>query len=108
MMIGRATKEDIDDALKVLGWLHAIERGDMPECVDADGDEWFDCDDGDQCRRVIDGLLDILNTGGMARVIWGMATVCSPKNAIINPDADTLELHPRIKKALEAQESTAA
>ena len=64
-----------------------------------DAIEWLDERDTDQYAKLLDGLRRLLNQGSISRVIWGMAVICDPANEIIDPDADTLEAHPRLDAA---------
>jgi hypothetical protein len=34
------------------------------------------------------------------RVVFGMAVVLDPRNEVVDPDADTLEIHPKYAAAI--------
>lgn len=106
MKIARPSEADIDAALKLLRIFNTIEGGLDPTQTDDDAeDEWLDLDDEGACRRVLRHILDSLpRRSGLERVVWGMATVCDPQNAIIDPDSDALELHPSLRRVEPAKE----
>ncbi|MDO5288500.1 MAG: hypothetical protein Q4F13_02550 [Pseudomonadota bacterium] len=101
MKIAKPDKNDFDKAFLALAWISAIERGEMPLEIAEDEDEMLDFDNADQCRRIVDGMEDLLDSVSLSRVIWGMYSLCDPENRIIDPNADTLELHPSIVQALK-------
>jgi hypothetical protein len=74
----------------------------MPEIDDDSEIEWFDRDNSDDCRRALHAILDSSAKGSIFRVVFGMAVVLDPRNELLDPDADTIERHPRIVEALEA------
>lgn len=102
MKMAKASEADLKAALEVCSILHGLERGHMPAQDDDDDYEPFDIDDREQCQRALKALLDAVDRGSISRVILGMAVVLDPKNKIVDPDAETLELHPEIAQALEA------
>lgn len=110
MKMAKASPEDLDMAMKLANALDDITRGYFPErFIDLDGDphgieipERIDTDDAAQYERLIDGLRELLRQGSIFRVIWGMAVVCDPANECIDPDADTIEHHPK-RQQLEQQ-----
>lgn len=64
-----------------------------------DGPE-FDVDDPKSCQRAIRRLLKLHDRGSSLRVVWGMATIIDPANAIIDPIADVLQLHPTLVRLM--------
>lgn len=108
--MAKASEADIDMAMTLANVLEDIERGYFPEkFIDLDGDPHaieipthIDTDDADQYARMIEKLRDLLRKGSISRVIWGMAVVCDPSNECIDPDADTIEHHPKLQQ-LEKQ-----
>lgn len=106
MKMARASKADLDAALEVSRILGDLERGYMP-CDDEDDDaERFDLDNPRQCRRALDALLEAASRGSLFRVTFGMATLLDPRNKLLDPDADTLELHPDLQKAAQPEAQT--
>lgn len=101
MKMAKASEADIEMAMTLANVLDDIERGYFPTKFahvddDPDESEWLDTRDREQYERLIDGLKRLLNQGSIFRVVWGMAVICDPQNECIDPDADTIELHPKL------------
>lgn len=92
MMMARSSSSDIEACMALAGLLNALADGYFND------EDWspFDQDDGDDCRKAIARILELHDCGSMLRVVWGMATLCRPENAVIDPDADVLRLHPSL------------
>lgn len=112
MRIAHASNNDLEAALGLLGLLDALSRGYYPSDVDDDGREsedtpddplYFDEDDPAHLAQAWKRLKTLLDAapGFQGRVIGGAHALMSPGNAVIDPDDDCLELHPRLKQALE-------
>ena len=97
MKMAKASEVDIEMAMKVANYLEAIVRGHMPDDLSQVPEEieWLDYDDREQYARLLDGVQLLLRQGSISRVVWGMSVVCDPKNECIDPDADTIEHHPK-------------
>lgn len=106
--VARASAEELSNALDLIGILESLDGGYYPSAPGAGprGDEptFFDEDDTNHLRHAYDLVMEVVKRrpGGLGRVIWGAATMMDPRNQIIDPDADTVKLHPRIVAALEA------
>lgn len=107
--------EDGEVACRIMGILEDVDRGDFPRRVDGkfqEGDpDWFDEDDENHLRAFYRRLKDLMDRspGALTRVIGGMVwCVMYEKNEIIDPESTTLELHPRLVKALEMMPSEIA
>jgi hypothetical protein len=107
--------EDGEVACRIMGILEDVDRGDFPRGVDGkfqEGDpDWFDEDDENHLRAFYRRLKDLMDRspGALTRVIGGMVwCVMYEKNEIIDPESTTLELHPRLVKALEMMPSEIA
>lgn len=94
MKMARASERDLEAALAVSRILEDLEEGYMPGPDDAEDIEFFDRDDPEQCRRALDAILRAAQQGGIFRVTFGMTVVLDPRNKLLDPDADTLELSP--------------
>ena len=95
MKMAKASKADMEMALKLCSALEAIDRRFFPEGVEVDADpDEFDIEDDEHCGIVLQHLYDILQGGSIGRVIWGMYVLMDPENRIVDPDARTLEPHP--------------
>lgn len=105
MKMARASRQDIEAALEVTRILSDLENRYMP----GDGEEleFFDRDDAEQCKRALGMLLDAAAHGSLFRVTFGMTVVLDPRNELLDPNADTLEKHPKTLAALAAQGATA-
>lgn len=98
MKMAKASEADISMAMDLANVMDDIERGYFPSKFsddEDDGIEWIDTHDREQYQKLIDSLKRLLNQGSISRVIWGMAVVCDPENEAIDPDADTIEHHPK-------------
>ena len=96
--MAKASEADISMAMDLANVMDDIERGYFPAKFSDDeeeGIEWIDTHDREQYEKLIDGLKLLLKKGSISRVIWGMAVVCDPDNEAIDPDADTIEHHPK-------------
>lgn len=96
--MAKASEADISMAMDLANVMDDIERGYFPAKFSDDeeeGIEWIDTHDREQYEKLIDGLKLLLKKGSISRVIWGMAVVCDPENEAIDPDADTIEHHPK-------------
>lgn len=112
LKMAKASKEDIDSAMRLLAILQAIEENEFfPDLKPGDDiseaePEDFDCDDRHHLRTFYEQVKECARRPAacLMRVIWGFDTLASTHNSIIDPDCDVLELHPRIVRALETQE----
>ncbi|CDN60002.1 hypothetical protein I35_1479 [Burkholderia cenocepacia H111] len=99
MKMARASKADLDAAIDVSNVIEQLEKGWMPYDDDSDKLERFDRDDAKQCQRALAAILDAASTGSLFRVTFGMTVVLDPRNELLDPAADTLELHPKLVAA---------
>lgn len=100
MKMARASETDLKVALDVSRIIEDLECGYLPpESEDADQD-YFNEDNAEHCQRAIKAILRAAERGSIFRVTFGMAVILDPRNEILNPNADTLDLHPRIAAAL--------
>lgn len=103
MKMAKASDADIEMAMTLANVIDDIERGYFPtKFADIDDDpdesEWIDTDDREQYARLVDGLRRLLCQGSLFRVVLGMAVICDPANECIDPDAHTIELHPKLQQ----------
>lgn len=92
--MARASEQDLEAALTVSRIIEELEKGYMPGDDNAEETEFFDQDDPAHCKRALDAILIAARQGSIFRVAFGMAVVLDPRNKVLDPDADTLELHP--------------
>jgi len=104
MKMAKASETDIRMALDLASALEEIESGYFPTNLQANCDaeietsERIDTTDRQQYERLIWGLQNLLRTGSLFRVVFGMAVICDPANELINPDTNVLEHHPKRQK----------
>jgi hypothetical protein len=110
MKMAKASEKDIDAAGNAMSVLQDISGGYYPQ---RDGDECddnrFDPEDPAHLRKFYDLMSATLDAspGWPGRVIGGMCyVILYKKNQIVDPDADTLELHPTLTRS--AKESPRA
>lgn len=103
MLTAKASDEDLQCADQLTFTMEAIAGGYFPDeiCVDEIG-EAFDAENPADCQRVVRHLLDIASKGSIGRAVLGLRTVFDPRNAVLAPDSDVLELHPRLSQGLDA------
>lgn len=104
MKMAKASEADLDMAMELISVLDDIESGYFPGRFgdpESESSERIDTYDRQQYDRLIDNLRRLLNRGSIGRVIMGMAVVCDPSNECIDPDAGTIEHHPK-RQQMEA------
>ena len=95
--MAKANQGDIDMALTLSSFLDSIDKGFVPDAVtvDSEKNEWLNKDDGEQCCRIVNELKSIIGHGNFFRVAYGLAVLLDPSNEVVDPEADTLEHHPK-------------
>lgn len=108
MKMAKASEADLDMAMELTNAFDSLTRrwgAYVPEkverIVDDNESERFDLSDDEQCRRVLEYLIELVGRASLVRVVFGMAVVCDPRNALLDPEADTLEHHPDREKAVQ-------
>ena len=109
--MARATPADLDVAIRLVGVLEAVDNGRYPSSlIDGlhadDAPDRFDADDPEHARKLVDWIVRLMASrpGGLARVVHGMAVLCDPVNAMIDPGADDLEPHPDLIRKSDVRE----
>lgn len=105
MKMARASEQELEAALTVSRIIEELEKGYMPGTDDSDEIEFFDPQDRHQCQRVLAAILTAAKQGCIFRVTFGMAVVLDPRNKLLDPNADTLEIHPDLVRLKAAQQS---
>ncbi|MCO6057352.1 hypothetical protein NG726_11790 [Pseudomonas sp. MOB-449] len=100
MKMARASEQDLECAQQVASFLESLIKGYLPDCISSAPDEidWLDLGDHDQLRRIVEALIEIAGKGSMFRVTFGMEVLLDPRNELLDPNADTLELHPVLRQ----------
>lgn len=108
MKMARASEQDLEAALTVSRIIEELEKGYMPGDDNAEETEFFDQDNPEHCKRALDAILSATHQGSIFRVTFGMAVVLDPRNKLLDPDADTLELHPDLVRKAASVAAPAA
>lgn len=107
LRMAKASREDIAAAGELASILDNIWRGYYPAYDGAeDSPTFFDADKREHLEFLYERIRVLADRGSLFRVVLGLETLLSDANAIVDPDLDHLELHPRFK-ALEAPEGFA-
>lgn len=103
MKMAKASEADIDAAMKLCSALESLERyRTMPtQDDDTDDADSFDENDREDCKKALGIVLELFGRASLFRVVFGMAVVLDPRNKIVDPDADVLEIHPDIRREQE-------
>lgn len=107
MKMAKASQADLDMAMELVSafenlgsrWVPAMPM-EIEQVSDEQEHEGFDRDDDTQCGRALRYLLDLTDRASLGRVVWGMAVVCDKDNQLLDPDADTIEVHPGLVPAV--------
>ena len=102
MKMAKPSDEDIRLAMDIARIVEDLEQRYRPELVFGEDDQelWLDTESIDELQAVVEKIREIAARGSIFRVVFGMAVAIDPKNAVFDPDADTLELHPILLDAL--------
>ena len=102
MKMAKPTDHDINLALDIARIVEDLEQRYRPALVFGEEDQelWLDMESIDELQAVVEKIREIAARGSIFRVVLGMAVAIDPKNAVFDPDADTLELHPILLDAL--------
>lgn len=101
MKMAKASEADMNMAMELSSALESLSTrwgAYMPEKIERlTGDaenERFEIDDHEQCRRVIEHLIELVRSASLMRVVFGMTVMLDPRNKCVDPDADVIEHHP--------------
>lgn len=112
MKMAKASQKDIEAAGELMGILDAISRGQYPATEDEDDAPYhFDQDKFEHLQRFYERVSATLDKspGYPGRIIGGMCYVIMwDKNEIIDPDADTIELHPKFARIEDERDAAVA
>lgn len=103
MKMAKATENDIEVSMEITSIIGNLERGYRPTLIFGDDDLGLliDMDSIDDLRAVVAKIREIARRGSLFRVVFGMGVLLDPKNEVVDPDADHLEIHPKFS-AMEA------
>ncbi|MBW7902989.1 MAG: hypothetical protein H3C26_16020 [Rhodocyclaceae bacterium] len=99
MKMAKATAADLKAAMAVTAILEGLDRQWLPAgLAEKFGDDRFDIDNPEHLREVARLILVVASTGSIGRVAYGMLALLDPRNEMVDPAADTLEVHPRFER----------
>lgn len=104
--MAKASERDMDAGYDLMHVLSDLDRGYYPELPDErkpDAPTFFDEDDHAHLQHLHSVLKKIIDRapGFMVRVMGGMSCLLNPANAVIDPEADTIEFHPGLLRHVE-------
>lgn len=108
MKMAKASENDLVMANKLAQLLECLLDGEFPYDVDRDETDHFDVENHRDCEKAFENIFDMLGKHSLFRVVFGMQVVCDPRNELLDPDADTLEVHPKFEKLEQERDSLAA
>lgn len=94
MKMAKATENDLRASLDLATAMEALEGGYLPNEI-SNGEIDVKYDERRHAAQVVEYLIGIARRGSLMRVSFGMVVILDPKNEIVDPDSDTLELHPK-------------
>lgn len=106
--LGKASDEDLNVAYRLMSLVDAIDDGYYPSNEEG-APTFFDEDDRDHLQllyRLVNEIAE--NSGGIHRVVGAAGILLDPKNNLIDPDEDCIELHPDLKATIAAGEEVEA
>lgn len=108
MKMAKASVADLEMAMELVNALESLSSrwgASMPEKIakpqSDEEDEGFSLDDDENCRRVCDYLIQLTRSASLSRVVMGMVVILDPANALVDPEASTLETHPDTQVAMK-------
>ncbi|MBW7903812.1 MAG: hypothetical protein H3C26_20275 [Rhodocyclaceae bacterium] len=105
MKMAKASQADLDMANELAWLLEALEKRCLPEVLSEQfGDDEFDIDNPEHVREAMGLILRTLRKGSLFRVTFGMLVLLDSDNEIVDPDARTLEVHPKFERCEQARQ----
>lgn len=106
LRITKASDDDMMWALTLMNVIEAVANNEMPpELAKEAGElgERYDSKDREHNRALVLYLQTMHHArpGALTRILFGLSALTNPENQIIDPDAEFIALHPKIKQALE-------
>ncbi len=105
MKIGRATREDIDAACKLIRHLSSLEDGYQPFAEEPEEYVAFDWDDKQGVRNALELLLAAYRArpSGLERIIWGFGAMIDAE--LFDESVRHLATHPDLGERLRAEKT---
>lgn len=107
LRMAKASEQDIDTAFEVAGILEALGKGYYPRREsESDAPMHFDSDNFEHLEYLYERIRECEAKGSLYRVVGGMHMLLHPSNAVVDPVADYIKLHPRFTPAPALSEFT--
>ena len=100
MKMAKANENDLNAALEMCRALEALEGGYLPAEMTADDDGVAYYAD-EHAEKVVEHLVAISKRASLFRVCFGMTVLLDPQNKLVDPEASTLEAHPKFSRIAE-------
>lgn len=97
MKMAKANENDLNAALEMCRALDVLEDGYLPAEMTADDDGVAYYAD-EHAEKVVEHLVSIFKRASLFRVCFGMTVLLDPQNELVDPEADTLEAHPKFSR----------
>lgn len=97
MKMAKANENDMNAALEMCRALEALEGGYLPSEMTPDDDCVAYYAD-EHAEKVVEHLVAIAKRASLFRVCFGMTVLLDPLNELVDPNADTLEAHPKLTR----------
>ena len=96
LRMAKANSADIDAAFEVASIMEALAKGYYPACEsESDAPVHFNSDSFVHLEYLYERIRACEAKGSLYRVVGGMDMLLHPSNAVLDPDADYIKLHPR-------------
>lgn len=106
LRITKASDDDMMWGLTLMNVIEAVANNEMPPELAKEAGalgERYDSKDREHNRALVLYLQTMHHArpGALTRILFGLSALTNPENQIIDPDAEFIALHPRIKQALD-------
>lgn len=104
MKMAKANEADLAMANELAGILDSLEERRLPDMLaEQFGEGRFDIDNREHCREAMGLILNTVRKASLFRVTFGMLVLLDPDNELVDPDAPTLEVHPKFERCEQAR-----
>ena len=100
MKMAKANENDLNAALEICRALESLEDGYLPSEMTEDDDSVAYYAD-EHAEKVVEHLIAISKRASLFRVCFGMTVLLDPQNELVDPEAGTLEAHPKFDRIAE-------
>lgn len=75
-----------------------IQSGYFPERLSFEVDEELLLENDEEAAKAMRKIMAVLERGSLDRCVWSLVMLLDPANAVIDPDADHVAIHPRFEE----------